>query len=264
MTDRNVRQMINNNFILSYKYPITITTDHQKITYVLNSFQNFIDLYCASIQQNRDPLYPSLKCDHAKDESSIKYPKFYIAVYTKPLNNHPFLLFGNLANKSYHIMVPIGNKAGHLQIDTVNNIAHHFNKEENFACQILLNKSIIMRQKSILQNPDFSLFKCGNIALCHQEIKQLGMKNITKKERENAIKKIESKYLDQAYIMVQHYFKLLKMGSFVKAKEFLRGGRYTFYQQTLKDFFKKDKNLLGHLEIFISLYKMISHLQKLY
>ena len=256
--------MINNNFILTYKYPITVSTDQQKISYILNSIQNFINLFCASIQQNRDPLYPNLKCDHSKDESSIKYPRFYIAIYTKPLNNHPFLLFGNINNKSYNIMVPIGNKAGHLQIDTINNIAHHFNKEENFACQILLNKSIIMRQKSILKNPEFSLFKCSNIALCQQEIKQLNFKSKSKKKKENEIKQIEAKYLNQSSIMIQHYFKLLKMGSFEKAKQFLRGGRYTFYQQTLKDFFKKDKSLLGHLEIFISLYKMVSHLQSLY
>lgn len=264
MTNKKMRQMINNNFILSYKYPITITTDHQKITYILNSFQSFIDLYCASIQQNIDPLYPNLKCDHSKDESSIKYPKFHIAIYTRPMNNHPFLLFGNINNKSYHIMVPIGNKSGQIQIDTINNIAHHFNKEENFACQILLSKSILIRKKSILMNPEFSLFNCGNIDLCREETKKINIKNLGKEEKQNMIKKIESKYLDQAYIMIQHYFKLLKMGSFSKAKEFLRGGRYTFYKQTLKNFFKKDKNLLGHLEIFISLYKMVAHLQSLY
>ena len=212
------------------------------------------------MKRTKDPIFPDLTCSHDKNESSINYPRFYIAIYTKPLNNHPFLIYGNLNQKTYHIVVPIGNKAGHLEIDSINNIAHHLKKEENYACRVLLNKTIIIRQKSILQNREYSLFKCGNIKECQKQIKLINRKRLSEKEKEKQIKRLEASFHNQASTMIKHYFKLLEMGKFQEAMEFLKGGKYTYYHNNLQNYFIKDRNLLGHLQIFISLYKMVKHL----
>ena len=60
-----------------------------------------------------------------KDETVVQKPNFYIPIYTRPLYNHPFLVFGSLADNFFTILVPIGNNTGHLKIDTINNVAHY-------------------------------------------------------------------------------------------------------------------------------------------
>ena len=64
-------------------------------------------------------------------------------------------------------------------------------------------------------------------------------------------------YLQKAIEFIKTFFILLDNQNYDEAYEFLKGdsGKY-FGKQRLNTFFKNTKSIIGHLEIFISLYQL--------
>ena len=87
--------------------------------------------------------------------------------------------------------------------------------------------------------------------------------NVSKKEFEYMYDKLKLKekardfYLQKAIEFIKTFFILLDNQNYDEAYEFLKGdsGKY-FGKQRLNTFFKNTKSIIGHLEIFISLYQL--------
>jgi hypothetical protein len=61
--------------------------------------------------------------------------------------------------------------------------------------------------------------------------------------------------------LLNHYFTLLEQKNYSDAYDFLKGGKSKinkyYGKKRLNTFFKNNKSIMGHLEVFISLYELL-------
>jgi hypothetical protein len=86
------------------------------------------------------------------------------------------------------------------------------------------------------------------------EIDKLRIGNAEKQELKA---RYANAYLDKALDFLKYYFDLLNRKEYEEAWEFLKGtkGKYKG-RQRLNTFFKNTRSIIGHLEIFVSLYEI--------
>jgi hypothetical protein len=71
------------------------------------------------------------------------------------------------------------------------------------------------------------------------------------------INETEQFFFDKIRLLLDHYFVILQEGRFDDAMKFLRGEYNRFFKNKgLTEIFINSKDLVGHLEIFIHLYKL--------
>ena len=78
----------------------------------------------------------------------------------------------------------------------------------------------MIRQRSILTNPRYTLFKCSNIEGCKKESQILNRKNLDLMKKEQVMAKLNEKYYNKTVQMLQHFFKLLNMSAIKEATEY--------------------------------------------
>jgi len=217
----------------------------------------------------------------------------FMVAYTLSHTNHPYLIYFNLDDKFINVLIPIGreyqqaNTEDYINVinsivntnlqntksqkksktkKTTSNKTSKTNKErtENIALltaiYVLLDNTIKTRKYGILFSK-FSILTCENMTLCQQKITEISKMTIQEYEKQTLYMKVHDYYRAIGIELLQNYFYLLEKKEYGKANDFLQGGHNKFseyYGKTrLNTFFKNNKSILGHLEVFISLYELL-------
>jgi len=197
----------------------------------------------------------------------VKYCQFYTmpylpryifaTVYTKTNTNHPYLLFFNLDNIYITFLIPFGGDYKQADISTYLAAINESNLVELTAILVLLEKTIYIRKLGVVDSKQFSLINCSNITNCIKKIHEIDKQKISTLEKQSLKNKYNEYYLFKAIEFLKYYFNLLDNRNFNEALLFLKGGDSKhFGKQRLNTFFKNNKSIIGHLEIFISLYEL--------
>jgi hypothetical protein len=258
---KNPTNYINNNIIFQFRYTNPMLNSKEKIQSITPNFELFLNLYTKNIKKV-DRKFPQLKIDSIQIiRPQYKKNIFYKFIYTQPFNNHPFLVYGDLNENTYKIMMPFGDKLGQSDINVFYQYVNFLNKDDKVAVYTLINRTINIRKKNILQNPKFSLLKCENIKGCINKTKSLNKKNYANYIKKKIQKENEEEYKQKALNLLKKYFDLLEINQFESAEDLLTGKYGHFSNQSrIDNFFIGKKTIIGHLKIFISLYKMYNEI----
>lgn len=264
-TGQSSRDYINNNVILKINYSSNETYMEKKLNSIVPYFKKFIVMYSKKIK-NINRKFPNLTFD-TFDMHRGKDNKFYIYLYTQPFNNHPFLIFGDLEKDYFQIIVPLGNEIGQIETKILENHLEAFTKSEIIGLAILLNRTMHIRQVNITENPRYSLYKCDQIKQCKIKLQEIKSLKIPLANREQLSRSYQKLYKSKAIEILKYYFKLLADGKYDDAFEYLKGGQSSgskyFGKTRINTFFVSNYKIIGHLEVFIYLYKFMEKLKKL-
>lgn len=203
----------------------------------------------------------------------------FMIAYTLSHTNHPYLIYFNLDNKFINVLIPIGREYQQATteeyINVINSISmnkitksnskmklaiNETNKSLLTAIYVLLDNTIKTRKYGILYSK-FSILTCENMTLCLHKMTEISKLSIQESEKQNLYIKVHDYYRTIGIELLQNYFYLLEKKEYGKANDFLQGGHTKFseyYGKTrLNTFFKNNKSILGHLEVFISLYELL-------
>lgn len=181
----------------------------------------------------------------------------FVLILTRTNTNHPYLLFFNLDDIYITFVIPYGGDYKQADTSTYWNAIPECNNVELAALYILLEKTIYIRKLGIVDSKQFSLINCSNIANCVKKMHEIDKMKISANEKQELKAKYNEQYLHKAIDFLKYYFNLLETQNFNEATLFLRGGdKSHFGKQRLNTFFKNTKSIIGHLEVFISLYKL--------
>ena len=187
---------------------------------------------------------------------------YFLMLTTNPNTNHPFLLFANLDDNKIHVIRPIGREHGQVEIPIVFEAVAQCNAIEKFALYFAVDRSIFMRKNAIVYVPQFTLINCNNITNCMRKMHEIDKMNISKSEKLKQVAKYEEFYKNKAIEFLQYYFTLLENANYDEAYLFLKGNHATYYKkERLNTFFKDTKIIVGHLHIFIELYRLVNYLK---
>ena len=129
-----------------------------------------------------------------------------------------------------------------------------------FSISLLLDETLKTRKLGILTS-QFSILKCENMTLCINKVTEISKMKLSTNEKQTLYIKVQDYYMKQGIELLKKYFKLLYEKNYSEAYSFLKGGDSKFdkyYRKTrLNTFFKNNKIIIGHLEIFISLYEFL-------
>lgn len=196
-----------------------------------------------------------------------KLPKTIITIIlTKSNTNHPYMVFSDMRTNIISFFIPFGN--GNFQVEfpyLENSIMNNeLNKSEAYLLSLFFQQNILVRKNTMLKIDQFSLLNCKNISNCVKkmnEIKKMRINLIKKKELQNYYNQF---YRDKAVKFLMKYFTLLDEQDYQEAFLFLRGERGKYRgRERLNTFFKNSKQIVGHLQIFISLYKYMFQLRNI-
>ena len=215
---------------------------------------------------------------------SIPYLPGYIfmVAYTISHTNHPYLIYFNRDDKIINVLIPIGKE--YQQADTQDYInainAIHLTNTKNknktnktnktnivlITAIYLLIENTINTRKYGIQYSQFSILTCENMTLCYNKIYDITQMKINEYEKQKLYKHTQEYYIKIGLELLNKYFTLLEQKNYSEAYDFLKGGKSKFnkyYGKTRLDtFFKNNKTIMGHLEVFISLYELL-HLARM-
>ena len=259
------REYIDNNVIFKINYPSNKLTTRDRINSIIPQFKIFLEIYSKKIKKI-DSKFPTLKLDEY-DLNGGKNNTFYIYTYTRPFNNHPFLIFGDMSKSYYQILMPLGSEIGQIGTKILEKYLEFLNRIEIIAVAVLLNRTIKIRQVNITQDPRYSLFNCDQIKQCNTKLSEINKMKISSSQKDKIIIQYEKDYRSKAKLVLDHYFELLSDRKFDLAYDYLKGGKSKsspyFGKTRINTFFYSNHKITGHLEIFIYLFKFMSKLEKL-
>jgi hypothetical protein len=257
--------MNKNNILFQFQEPIKIKTAIEKTNTISNNYNDKVRLYMSTKAAQFIKYHNS-----AVNFNTNKYeiftlpfmPNYYYLVFFTSVNtNHPYVLFININEKALTFLIPIGKDSKQAELDSYFDAINYFTNPELSALYILVEKTIAIRKNGIV-NSQYSLLNCENITPCINKFSEIAKMKISETEKTTMYKKYNEYYLTHAVELLTKYFTLLdKDKNYDDAQEFLKGGTFRtdkyFGKQRLNNFFKNNKTILGHLEIFISLYKLL-------
>jgi hypothetical protein len=181
----------------------------------------------------------------------------FVLIQTKTNTNHPYLLFFNLDDIYITFLIPFGGDYKQADNSTYWGALDETNKVELSAIYILLEKTIYTRKLGIIDSRQFSLINCSNITNCIKKIREINKMRVSITEKQELTARYNEYYLHKAIDFLKYYFDLLENKDYDEATLFLKGGdKSHFGKQRLNTFFKNTKSIIGHLEIFISIYQL--------
>ena len=273
-------------FDVSHK---SLKTKIDKKKHALKIFNQFLTLY---IKENtkKDRNYPLLTpTSYILKESNDKKHFFY-NIITNPYNNHPFSLFGTYDDKIIYIMIPMGNSIGHFDIRKIKKQIKTLSSIKKLGLYHLLNLSIEIRKESFVKYNKNDIYNCKNILECDKQLKQL--KN-NKQLTLDLYNKLQIKYSLLVKNSIKNFFNLIKKGKYNIAKDYITkdnvnidilNNKQSYSKKSkqrtkknnksnksnkfnksnkikknicLKNLLYNSKDLIGHLLIFIEIYKCI-------
>ena len=195
-------------------------------------------------------------------KSSVQPNYIYAIVLTKTNTNHPYMMFLDVSTRVITFLIPIGKDYKQASLEAYRAAIPECNIAELEAIYLLLDKTIFIRKKGILDSRQFSLLDCSNIANCKKKMQEIDKMPLGHTARQELKAQYEAAYLHKAIDFLKYYFNLLEGREYDEAWEFLKGdkGKYAG-KQRLNTFFKNTRSIIGHLEIFVSLYE-IFHLAR--
>jgi hypothetical protein len=225
----------------------------------INTFNEKIKKYIA-IKSQQFIKYHNLTLDvkECQINSIQNMPRYlFTTIYTKTNTNHPYLLFFNLDDIYLTFLIPFGGNYKQSDINIYLPAIEESNKIECIAILYLLGQTIYIRKMGIVDSRQFSLINCDNITNCIKKMHDIDKMSVSSAEKQTLKQKYNEYYLYKAIEFIKYYFYLLDNKHFDEALLFLRGGDTEhFGKQRLNTFFKNTKTIIGHLEIFIILYKL--------
>ena len=97
---------------------------------------------------------------------------------------------------------------------------------------------------------------------CVRETNKIYKMRISNKEKDKLISKEKIKYMNKGVKLISKYFELLDSKDYKEAFQFLRVSKGKYFNHTrLNTFFKDNKQIIGHLQVFINLYKLYDKLR---
>ena len=210
---------------------------------------SFINTYFSNLQFKEYEIY--------------KYsylPKYlFLILQTVPNTNHPFMLYVNLDDKYLTFILPIGKDQGQVDLNYFWNAIEECDPIELFALFTFIERSIVIRKYAILNVKQFSLIECSNISNCVKKMHEIEKMKVSKEKKGDLVKKYNEYYLNKALNFLKFYFDLLNEKYYDEAFLFLRGDQIKYFKKKrLNTFFKNTKTIIGHLQIFISLYLLMN------
>lgn len=231
-----------------YKIKIKNTyTKTEKIKQSLNLFHKFFLSYQKNLIK-KDPSYPILNITNYEKKETRDKTQFFIFITTLPYNNHPFSLYGNYDGNYINIMIPIGNKKGQINFIDINKSLEKIKPIDKQALYKLLKYTLKIREFNFISPTNIKQINCSNIKACQEEQIYLFKNN-----KKYDINKLHHKYQKKILKIIKEYFILLKKKDYIKAKKFITDKSPT----SLKNMFYNSKEIIGHLLIFIEIYKCI-------
>jgi len=189
---------------------------------------------------------------------SVVLPNYiYAIIITKTNLNHPYMMFLDVNSNIITFIIPYGKDYKQADIDVYQSVIPECNIAELEAIYLLLDKTIYIRKKGILDSRQFSLLDCSNISNCQKKMQEINKMQIGTTEKQELKAQYENAYLHKALDFLKYYFDLLSSKEYDEAWEFLKGNRGKYQgRQRLNTFFKNTRSIIGHLEIFVSLYEI--------
>ena len=269
-------------FDISHK---SLKTKSDKKKHALKIFHKFLILYRTE-NLKKDRLYPLLTVKSYILKESTDKKHFFYNILTNPYNNHPFSLFGTYDEKIIYIMIPMGNSPGQFDIKKVKTEIKSLSSIKKLALYHLLTLSIKVREISFGKYSKDDIYNCMNITPCDTYV------NILKREQRlttDLYSKLRTKYALMVQKSIKTYFSLLKKGEYTIAKDYItkdnvninigkskmsksktktkRKSKKSRKSKSksknvkknlcLKNLLYKSKSIIGHLLIFIEIYKCI-------
>jgi len=269
-------------FDISHK---SLKTKSDKKKHALKIFHKFLILYRTE-NLKKDRLYPLLTVKSYILKESTDKKHFFYNILTNPYNNHPFSLFGTYDEKIIYIMIPMGNSPGQFDIKKVKTEIKSLSSIKKLALYHLLTLSIKVREISFGKYSKDDIYNCMNITPCDTYV------NILKRENRlttDLYSKLRTKYALMVQKSIKTYFSLLKKGEYTIAKDYItkdnvninigkskmsksktktkRKSKKSRKSKSksknikknlcLKNLLYKSKSIIGHLLIFIEIYKCI-------
>lgn len=204
----------------------------------------------------------------------------FMIAYTISHLNHPYLIYFNLDDTYINVLIPLGKdyKQADTQyyINVINDISlnkthsktskiHMSNMALLAGCYVFLKDTLKTRINGILYS-QYSILTCDNMTLCYTKLSELSHLKLSEIDYKQKYKHYQDYYMKIGIQLLQTYFTLLDKKNYSEAYELLKGGANKFsayYGKTrLNTFFRNNKTIIGHLEVFISLYELL-HLARM-
>jgi hypothetical protein len=256
-----------NKIIENIKLPNGISSTNDKIKAYLNiKAEQIIKIHNPYLDFNVNNI-------HTKNNIFVldNMPKYvFMVAYTISHTNHPYFIYLNLDDKYINVLIPIGKdfKQATTQdyINVINSITNNKSQKTHnknpllVACYLFLKDTLKTRVDGILYS-QYSILTCDNMTLCHNKMNEINKIKISENEYNKIYNQNQDYYMKIGIELLQRYFNLLENKNYSEAYELLKGGTSKFskyYGKTrLNNFFKNNKKLIGHLEVFISLYELL-------
>jgi hypothetical protein len=212
-------------------------------------------------------------------EKSIFTDWVYIILKSNHALTHPFICFANINNNELYICLTFGKtlNLGQINLNEFEKLLmekwkHLLTKYEYYALYLLFADSVAIRKKELITHNKYSLLNCNNIKQCITTTNKIKKnKNLNKTLKIKEIKEKEVYYANKAIKVLEKFFNLLENKEFEEAYNFLKIDKKRkgynkgklliktkyFNKQRLDTFFKSNKKIIGHLQIFIDLYQFI-------
>ncbi len=187
----------------------------------------------------------------------------FASIFTVPEANHPLVAFAMQKDTNIYIVRPYGRAEGHVDINEFESFAdrrylNEMNTIEYYALFLLFEESMRIRKKEIIVSDRYSLIDCNNIKQCRLKFDQIAKANMTAAEKRKAYDYYNEYYKKKAVAFLLKYFTLLEQQNYAEAFNFLRGKNSEYFgKQRLDTFFIDSKGIVGHLQIFITIYQFM-------
>lgn len=189
---------------------------------------------------------------------NMKLRYLFAIILTKTNTNHPYLMFLNLDDRYITFLIPFGKDYQQADLNVFTGSIEEANLAELTAIYTLLERTKFIRENGILESKQFSLLACNNITNCVKKYHEIDKMNISANEKLELKSYYREYYQQKAKEFLAYYFHLLDKKEYDEAWQFLKGDKGAYQgKQRLNTFFKNTKTIIGHLEIFITLYEVL-------
>ena len=246
VTYQSKKKTQNEQFI--YQFNIKeVKTKKEKIDVCMEFFKKFLGYY-----KKKFPNFKKISVNSIKKKESTDKKHFFIHLFTIPLNNHPFLLFGTYSARFIKIMIPMGGDKGQFNISKVRKNIKDLSTLEKLGLYHQLTTTIKLRETNFM-NYSKKHLACSNILKCVEE------KNIKHINNAVGFAKLQKKYTDDIMKDIRNYILLVKKEKYDLAKNYItkNSNSHVCLQKKLIN----SKDTIGHLLIFIEVYKTLETLR---
>lgn len=184
----------------------------------------------------------------------------YISLVSKQSANHPWVAACNIYSKNFEVYRPFGRDPGQISIEQFNSIlsSTRFTKAQYYGFYILFSENMRVRKEEMFFNSKHSLLRCDNIKQCLLKRKEIAKSRMGAAAKTAEMAKYQAFYEKKCVNFLQKYFEMLDARDYDEAFAFLRMKHGKYYgKQRLDTFFVSTGEIIGHLQIFIEIYKLI-------